>query len=203
MTECSPMGDFARNAMQGTNYAISLRNRPDTEPLRAGTPYEMKAGYRDGNGVENSSFPAYLVQASNGDANIVIMSPHWLKQGGDVDYYNTPEQTNMDLDFVEFTSGAALAAGTVFMNINPKDKARYIVKSTAQGVYKLVKENCHKLSIDKFIDDKGVMVLKKIPFRGRNNNLPKTINSRYNFSTNLYERTENSIAGEKLSLISK
>lgn len=198
LNEHSRLGHFTRETINNTNKAIGLRKNHNADALNDGTPYELKAA-----SGEDTGFPAYLTQKSNGDANIVVMDTSWIDPKV---YYETPEQKETELDYIELIGGLSLPIGTMFMNINPDDKTKYILK-IKDGVKKIVQENENKIKMNKKTAPNGILVLKKVlnsvATRGRNHNLPNTVNSQYNFVSNPYKKVESPIEGEKLSVISK
>ena len=225
LNENSKLGDFVMDCADKTNAAFAIRKGKETESLNVGTPYEMRAGYlyeveddKDKTKKKlaaEDSFPAYYTQSSNGEANIVVMDASWVKHGNREVYdesaenkYN-PIQKSRTLDFLDFVAGAGatVAAGTVFMNIDPRDTAKYIatkvVDKNGNAVTRIVKE-ASKLVMDSCTAPNGVMILKKMApsFRGRQSH-PAMINDRYNLVSNPYKKLDIPVEGEKLSIVSR
>ena len=95
-------------------------------------------------------------------------------------------------------AGVALPVGTVFINANAKDTAKYIVKEI-NGKLGIFREG-GKIIMDGKTAKNGVMILKKLAFKG---NRKTYYNSQFNIVSNPYKVTEQVEEGKKLSLISR
>ena len=101
-------------------------------------------------------------------------------------------------------AGIAIPVGTVFTNANARDKAEYVVKEIG-GKLGIVKKDGGKIVMDGKTAKNGVMILKhikKVIFKGA----PKKkvyYNKQYNFASNPYKQPEQTIEGEKLSILAK
>ena len=170
---------------------------------------------------------AYLMQSANGDATISIFYAGDVEHGSRVDYFQKygltskedvekffkdnnivsinpenkyiPIQPKAELDYITMAGAFALPVGTVFMNANGQDKARYVIKQMGEKLG-LVKEGGGKIILDGLTSKNGVMVLKKLAFRG---NSKPYLNTRYNIVSNPYKHQNISEVGKNLSLISK
>lgn len=109
-----------------------------------------------------------------------------------------------ELDAIMLGAGVAIPVGTVFTNANARDKAEYVVKEIG-GKLGIVKKDGGKIVMDGKTSKNGVMILKhikKVIFKGA----PKKkvyYNKQYNFASNPYKQPEQTIEGEKLSILAK
>ena len=98
-----------------------------------------------------------------------------------------PIQPKAEMDSIVLGSAIALPVGTVFMNANARDKARYVVNEFGA----IVKEGGGKIVMDGLTSKNGVMILrhlKKVAFKGKQH---KTyFNPQYNFASNPYQKAE-------------
>ena len=109
-----------------------------------------------------------------------------------------------EVDAIMLGAGIAIPVGTVFTNANARDKAEYVVKEIG-GKLGIVKKDGGKIVMDGKTSKNGVMILKHIKnviFKGA----PKKkvyYNAQYNFVSNPYKQPEQTIEGEKLSILAK
>ena len=111
-----------------------------------------------------------------------------------------PIQPKAEMDSIVLGSAIALPVGTVFMNANTRDKAKYVVNEFGA----IVKECGGKIVMDGLTSKNGVMILKhikKIAFKGKQ--LKTYFNPQYNFASNPYQKAETVEEGQKLSIVSK
>lgn len=167
---------------------------------------------------------AYLMQSGNGDMTVSVFYAGDIDTNSRVDYFAkngivteedrkkffednniesinphnkyVPIQEKTELDSI-LIGGSALAipAGTVFMNANVKDKARYIVNELGA----IVKEGGGKIVLDGKTARNGVMVLKKLAFRGRK----PIYDKQFNFASLPYKTNKTIEEGKNLSIIAK
>lgn len=106
-----------------------------------------------------------------------------------------------EMDYILLGTGTAAAVaipvGTQFINTNLKDKAKYVVKEVEgkKGVYGIFKEG-GKIVMDGLTSKNGVMMLKKIAFKGN-------FNKQYHITSNPYKQNDILEEGKKLSVIAK
>ena len=171
---------------------------------------------------------AYMMQSANGDITVTLMNSGEIEHDSRVDYFKkyniedekarkkffadnniesinpdnryVPIQPKAEMDSIVLGSAIALPVGTVFMNANARDKARYVVNEFGQ----IVKEGGGKIVMDGLTSKNGVMILKhikKIAFKGKQH---KTyFNPQYNFASKPYQKAETVEEGQKLSIVSK
>lgn len=171
---------------------------------------------------------AYMMQSANGDITVTLMNSGEIEHDSRVDYFKkyniedekarkkffadnniesinpnnryVPIQPKAEMDSIVLGSAIALPVGTVFMNANARDKARYVVNEFGQ----IVKEGGGKIVMDGLTSKNGVMILrhlKKVAFKGKQH---KTyFNPQYNFASNPYQKAETVEEGQKLSILSK
>ena len=114
-----------------------------------------------------------------------------------------PIRPKSELDMILLGAGIALPAGTIFANINAKDKAEYIVKEVA-GKLGIVRKDGGKIVMDGLTAKNGVMILKKlknVAFKGSNSKA--FYNSQYNIVSNPYQPAKTVEEGKRLSVIAK
>ena len=129
------------------------------------------------------------------DNNIESLNPH--------NKY-VPIQERTEIDSIQpslspaaaggIAAAIALPAGTVFMNANLRDKARYIVNEAGA----IVKEGGGKIILDGLTAKNGVMILKKIAFKGR-----PYYNKQFHLAPQTYRNSETVEEGKKLSIVAK
>jgi hypothetical protein len=122
-----------------------------------------------------------------------------------------PIQKNTEIDNIELATigaGIALPVGTIFMNTDARDKTvyevkRFIKKIEENGSQKeiptlgIFKKGGGKINLNSKTAKNGVMVLKKMAFRGGN------LNKQFNIASNHYGLTQEPEEGKNLSLISR
>jgi len=172
---------------------------------------------------------AYLRQSANGDMVVTLCDTGWISNDSRHDYFKENNITNekerkdffdknsvesinpknkyvpimpeTELDYILLGSGIALPVGTVFLNSNSNDKARYVVKKFAKGLG-IAKEDGGKIIFNSKTFRNGVMNLfHKIGFRGHSHK--QFYNEKFNLPSNAYENSETHEEGKKLSLVSK
>ena len=169
---------------------------------------------------------AYLMQSSNGDMTVSVFNADGIDHGNRVNYFEKygitneaerkkffednniqsinpnnpyiPIQPKSDLDYIMLGAGLALPVGTVFKNANIRDKAKYVVKEI-NGKSAIFKEGGGKIIMDGLTAKNGVMILKKLAFRGAKNRT--YYNTQYHFATRPYSQQEEAKAGQNLSVI--
>ena len=130
------------------------------------------------------------------DNNIESINPH--------NKY-VPIQARTEIDSIQpslsptaaggVAAAIALPVGTVFMNADMRDKARYVVNKAGA----IVKEGGGKIVLDGLTAKNGVMILKHIAFKGR-----PYYNKQFHIAPQAYQN--NDIApeeGKKLSIIAR
>ncbi len=175
---------------------------------------------------------AYMMQNANGDMTVTLMNAGDVEFGNRVDYFAkygldteekrkkffeennidsinpenkyVPIQPKTEVDSILLAAGVSIPVGTVFMNANARDKAKYVVKDLGNGMRGIVKEGGGKIVMDGLTSKNGVMILKhikKIVFKGKQHK--EYFNPQYNFTSNPYKQKEIPVEGEKLSIIAK
>lgn len=175
---------------------------------------------------------AYMMHSANGDMTVTLFNAgdvdfsnrcnYFEKYGLDTEEKrkkffeeNNIETINPDnkyipilpkseVDAIMLGAGIAIPVGTVFTNANARDKAEYVVKEIG-GKLGIVKKDGGKIVMDGKTAKNGVMILKhikKVIFKGA----PKKkvyYNKQYNFASYPYKQPEQTIQGEKLSILAK
>jgi len=208
----SDMAKYRRDIMLALNSAMGFRNDSDLSALNLGTPQ-----YVD---TSNDSTRAFMMEDGN-NATISIFNAAGIDHRNRVDYFAKygldtmdkrrkffeennistlninnryiPIMPKSELDYLLLGSSLALPIGTIFINANSRDKAEYVVKQIGDRIG-IVKKGGGKITLDGLTAKNGVMILKKVKnvaFRG----------SQYSFATNPYKLNEETVQGEKLSLL--
>ena len=217
-----------RDAVQGRIYQINdeLKNNSIDAKTREALENESRELSKQLAKI------AYMMQNANGDMTVTLMNAGDVEFGNRVDYFakyglDTEEkrkkffeENNIDsinpenryvpilpkseVDSILLAAGVSIPVGTIFMNSNTRDKARYVVKDLGNGMRGIVKEGGGKIIMDGLTSKNGVMILKHIKnivFKG--NKHREYYNPQYNFVSNPYKQKEIPVEGEKLSLLSK
>ena len=134
-----------------------------------------------------------------------------FKSENNIDYMNPnnpyiPIQKRTEMDAILMGAGVSLPLGTIFINADKRDKAKYVVEKIGKeiGIVRKDGNKTGKIIFDGKTAKNGVMILKKVlSFKGRSNGLG-IYNEQYNIvPTNLYKVKDSTIQGQNLSLISK
>lgn len=165
---------------------------------------------------------AYLMQNSRGEMTVSVFNTSGVDHGNRVDYFEkygldteekrkkffeenniqsinpnnkyVPILPKSEMDCILLGAGVALPVGTMFINSSSRDNAKYIVKEV-NGKLGIFKEG-GKIIMDGLTSKNGVMILKKIAFRGN-------INKQYHFASNPYASAREVENGKKLSLVAR
>ncbi len=168
---------------------------------------------------------AYMMYSADGNAAISIFDAGAIDFGNRYDYFKkygirsqaelqdflrknnaqtiNPENRYVplipksEIDAIILAGGIALPVGTVFVNSNARDKARYVVQQAKDGL-KIVKEGGGKIIMDCFTSKNGVMILKRLGFRGSKRPL---FNKQFNIFSNPYKISESVEEGKNLSIL--
>ncbi len=89
-----------------------------------------------------------------------------------------PIQKRSEIDAIMLGAGIALPIGTLFINANGNDNLEYIVKQVKNGLG-IVRKDGKKIVMDGLTAKNGVMVLRKLSFKGSHNNFYVSKNSIY------------------------
>ena len=166
---------------------------------------------------------AFMMQSGNGDATITVFNAAGISHDNRHDYFAeyglndeasrkkffeenniesinpdnryVPIQKKTEMDSILLGSAIALPVGTVFLNANLRDKARYVVNEAGA----IVREGGGKIILDGKTAKNGVMILKKIAFRGKQ----PVYNKKFNLVSNPYQKAETVDEGQKLSILAK
>ena len=172
---------------------------------------------------------AYMMHSANGDVTVTLLDSANIEHGNRVDYFAknkikneqdrkkffaenniesidphnkyVPIQPKSEMDSIVLGSAIALPVGTVFVNANARDKAKYVINEFGN----IVRADGGKIVMDGKTSKNGVMILKhikKIVFKGSQKNKP-FYNTQFNFASNPYKKAETTEAGQKLSIMSK
>ena len=172
---------------------------------------------------------AFMMQSDDGDMAISILNAAGIDHNNRVNYYDKlglktkadrekflkdnniesinpnnpyiPIQEKVEFDAVLMGAGITIPIGTMFINADSRDKAKYVVKQIKDKVG-IVREDGKKIIMDGLTAKNGAMILKKIAFKGRSN-VNSFYNMQYNFAVNPYKFEKSVENGKKLSLISK
>ena len=175
---------------------------------------------------------AFLMQTGNGDITISLFNAGAIEHGNRVNYFKkyglnsdaqrqqffkdnnidsinpnnkyVPIQPKSEIDAIMLGSSIALPIGTIFINANSRDKAKYVVKQI-NGKLGVVREDGKKIIMDGLSSKNGVMILKKIrkiAFKGSVKN--NFYNRQYNImSSNPYHVESQKEEGLNLKVLSK
>ncbi len=172
---------------------------------------------------------AYMMQGADGDMAISIFNAGGIDRRNRVNYYEKyglhtkeqkeqffrdnnirsinpnnpyiPIQEKSELDAILMGAGVSIPIGTVFMNADARDKAKYVVEKIGNTIG-IVREGGKKIIMDGMTAENGVMVLKKVKnvaFRGS----VRLNNQKYIIGSNLYTKSAEREQGKNLSLIAQ
>ena len=172
---------------------------------------------------------AYLMQNTDGDMAISVFNASGINSDNRHNYFkdfdiedkdkrlqffkdNNIETLNIDnpyipiqektsMDAILMGAGVAIPVGTIFINADARDKAKYVVEKLGDklGIVRKDGSKTGKIILDGITAKNGVMILKKlknVAFRGN-------INHQYNFSQNAYQANNKPEIGSQLSLVSR
>ena len=173
---------------------------------------------------------AFLMQSSDGDAAISVFNAGGIEHKNRVNYFEKyniqdkqkridffkknhidtlnidnpyiPIQEKTEIDALLLGTGIALPIGTIFLNADARDKAKYIVQKVGDKLG-VVRQDGQKIILDGLTAKNGVMVLRKaLSFRGtsHSNNVH---NIQYNVVSDAYSNKKQADIGNKLSLLLK
>lgn len=212
-----PLNEYRHKIWDMFSEVMAIRNKEGLEPLNNGTAYKIY--------TSNNDIPGVLMQDGQGNMTVSVFN-HTGVQTGNRDVYDrslydkdgnyadsinkdnkyVPVQGPTEISDITLASGVGLAAGaSYFVNANPQDTAKYIVQKWNDGLYHIVREGFElvngvpnlKISLNGITAKNGVMVLKKVAFKGRQ------INKQYNIVSNPYKIKDEPKEGQNLSIIAK
>lgn len=112
-----------------------------------------------------------------------------------------PIQEKTYMDAILMGAGVTVPLGTIFVNADARDKAKYIVKKIQDRIC-IVREDGKKIVMDGITAKNGAMILRKVAFRGRTSG-SGIYNQQYNLVTNPYTKNEKVEFGKNLSLVAR
>lgn len=112
-----------------------------------------------------------------------------------------PIQEKTELDAILMGAGVTIPIGTIFLNADTRDKTKYIVKKLGDRIG-IARQDGKKIVMDGLTAKNGVMVLRKVAFRG-NTNGNGIYNQQYNLISNPYAKHEEFEQGKSLSIIAR
>ena len=178
--------------------------------------------------LHDQSKVAYMMQSADGDMAISVFNAAGIEHANRVNYFekyglktksdvekfmrnNNIEPINIDnpyiplqekteFDAILMGAGVTIPLGTMFINADKRDKAKYIVKTIGDKIG-IVREDGKKIIMDGITSKNGAMILRKVKnvvFRG------SAFNQQYNIANKPYNNMNNNAeTGKNLSLISK
>lgn len=112
-----------------------------------------------------------------------------------------PMQERSEFDAILMGAGVTIPLGTMFINTDVRDTAKYIVRKINDRIG-IFREDGKKIVMDGLTAKNGALILRKVAFKGRSAE-KSFYNKQYNFVSNIYEKPEAKESGKYLSLISK
>ena len=219
----SEIGKYRRKVRDMVNGAIKDRSNPLASPLNNGTPYML-----DVDGPQSSV--AYMMQSANGDTTISLMDFSGINHSNRFDYFKeygldneekrqnffkdnniesinehnkyVPIKPKTEVDMILLGAGIALPVGTIFANINSKDKTEYVV-ARIKDKLGIVRKDGGKIVMDGLTAKNGVMVLRKLKNVAFKGNSKSFFNRQYNIVSNPYMPAKAIEEGKNLSIVSK
>jgi hypothetical protein len=196
---------------------MNIRNREGAEPLNGGTPYLCN--------TSNEYIPAYLMQDGKGNATVSVFNATGIHPESRYDYHKeygindtnlkdfyqtneiesinpnnkyVPIQKNTEIEHIALGAGIALPIGTIFMNSDARDKTVYVVKKLDDKLQTLgiFAKDGKKINLNGKTAKNGVMVLKKLAFKGG------SLNKQFNIA-NKYQTFETPVDENKLSILAR
>ena len=170
---------------------------------------------------------AYMMQSTDGDMAISVFNASGINHDNRHNYFkdfdiedkgkrlqffkdNNIETLNIDnpyipiqekssMDAILMGAGVAIPVGTVFINADSRDKAKYVVEQIGDrlGIVRKDGSKTGKIILDGITAKNGVMILRKlknIAFKG-------SLNQQYHFSQNAYQINNKPEVGNQLSLV--
>ena len=110
-----------------------------------------------------------------------------------------PIQEKTELDAILMGAGITIPLGTIFINADARDKAKYIVQKIKDKIG-IVREDGKKIVMDGLTAKNGTMILRKVAFRGKNSS-NGFYNKQYNLVSNTYQNKKEAETGKNLSLV--
>ncbi len=173
---------------------------------------------------------AFMMQNTDGDMAVSVFNAGGIEHGNRVNYFdkfgiqdkekrlkffeeNNIESINIDnpyipiqekttMDAILMGAGVAVPVGTIFINEDVRDKAKYIVEKIGDKLG-IVRKNADgktgKIVLDGKTAKNGVMILRKL----KNIGFKGSFNQQYNFTKNAYQVNSAHQKGKQLSLISR
>ena len=96
-------------------------------------------------------------------------------------------------------AGVTIPLGTIFINADARDKAKYIVQKIKDKIG-IVREDGKKIVMDGLTAKNGTMILRKVAFRGKSSS-NGFFNKQYNLVSNTYQNKQEAETGKNLSLV--
>ena len=210
---------MAKNREQTQQKLAYIKELLKTNPVNKEDLLKEKAQLE-----KNLSIISFMMYNANGEATITLFDASGIRHGNRVNYFElnnihneaerqkffkdneiesideknpyVPILPKSEVDSVVLASSIALPVGTIFMNIDKRDSAKYVVKDI-DGKRAIVREGGGKITIKN-----GVTVLKRIVkgihFKGRNATF---YNKQFNIAPYTYQQKQKSVDGKKLSII--
>ena len=216
--------EYRERIQKAMNGALGIRSREGVDALNNGTVYNVS--------TSNEHIPAMLMQDGYGNMTVSVFNSLGIDPHSRINYFDklgitpknkakffadnhiesinpdnpyVPIQKQEEIDFIELGAGLSLPLGLTFMNSDSRDKALYVVKKIGDK-FRIENKNGGKIVLNGLTAKNGAMVLKhasdvgkRVVFRGSS----QVLNKQYKIVSNPYQKIENSIDGQKLSLISK
>ena len=172
---------------------------------------------------------AFMMQSTDGDMAVSVFNANGIEHGNRINYFkkfgienkeerlkffkdNNIDTINIDnpyipiqekttMDAIIMGAGVAIPIGTVFINEDCRDKAKYVVEKIGDklGIVRKEGNKTGKIVLDGKTAKNGVMILRKL----RNIGFKGSYNQQYNFTKNAYKVNSMHQEGKQLSLISR
>ena len=170
---------------------------------------------------------AFMMQDDDGDMAISVLNASGIEHDNRVNYFDKyglktkedkerffrenniesinpnnpyiPIQEKTELDAILMGAGVTIPLGTIFINADARDKAKYIVQKIKDKIG-IVREDGKKIVMDGLTAKNGTMILRKVAFRGKSSS-NGFFNKQYNLVSNTYQNKQEAETGKNLSLV--
>ena len=228
-TEEGVYKDYRNRSQAEMNATMRIRSRMGLEALNNGTPYlmdtlrneilailsqnaegDMVISVVNLTGVSKESRFNYHDLYKITKDNVKQKCNELGVESINIDNPYVPILPRQELEYILLPEGVSLPDGLEFWNAGSADNAKYVVGKVPETGKQAIFREASKIILDGKTTVNGVFMLKHNPQKIVKNvaraiahkGHSKNINKQYNIVSNPYKMQENTILGEKLSLLS-